>query len=211
MARRLTMVRELATVRDTGRDLAAALDLVESIEGWRPRDQAELLVRLAERVDREHAIVEIGNYRGRSTVALALGAKLGNGAQVYSVDPHLEFTGPRGGRFGREDQQHLYANLARAGVGALVSVVGLESRAVAESWRGPSVGLLFIDGDHHYEGVRADFAAWEPHLARGAIIAFDDSDFADVARAIAELERDPAHLVARGATGCIRWLQRRPG
>jgi MMP 1-O-methyltransferase len=194
-------------VRPADRDLAALLDLVESVEGWRPRDQAELLVRLAGRVERDQAIVEIGNYRGRSTVALALGAKLGHGAQIYSVDPHLDFTGPRGGRFGREDQQHLYANLARAGVGALVSVVGLPSHAVAESWRGPRVGLLFIDGDHRYEAVRADFAAWQPHLAPGAIVAFDDSDFADVARAIAELERAPAQLVVRGATGCVRWLE----
>jgi predicted O-methyltransferase YrrM len=197
-------------VRPDDRGLAAALDLVESIEGWRPRDQADLLVRLAERVERDQVIVEIGNYRGRSTAALALGAKLGHGAQVYSVDPHLDFIGPRGGRFGREDQQHLYANLARAGLGALVSVVGLDSRAVAESWRGPLVGLLFIDGDHRYKAVRADFAAWDPHLAPGAIVAFDDCDFADVARAVAELERAPARLVARGATGCIRWLQRGP-
>jgi hypothetical protein len=66
---------------------------------------------------------------------------------------------------------------------------------------------LFIDGDHRYEAVRADFAAWQPHLAPGAIVAFDDSDFADVARAIAELERAPAQLVVRGATGCVRWLE----
>ena len=162
------------------------LDLVEGVEGWLAREEAALLMDLAAAVPVREAVVELGNYRGRSTVALALGARSGGGAQVYSVDPHVDFTGPRGGRFGRHDQEHLYANLARCGVGASVSVVGLESRSVAAAWGGTGVGLLFIDGDHRYEAVRADLEVWRPHLALGARVAFDDCDFADVARLIAE-------------------------
>jgi predicted O-methyltransferase YrrM len=164
----------------------AALDTVEDVEGWLARDEAALLMDLAAAVPLRQAVVELGNYRGRSTVVLALGAREGAGAQVWSVDPHMEFTGPRGGRFGRADQAHLYANLARTGVGAWVSVVGLDSRRVAAAWAGPPVGLLFVDGDHRYEAVRADFEAWRPHLAPGARVAFDDCDFADVARLVAE-------------------------
>lgn len=200
-----------AALSDPRRGLDAELELVESVEGWLAREEVALLIGLAERVPREQAIVEIGNYRGRSTTALALGARRGGGAQVYSVDPHVAFVGPLGGRFGREDQQELYANLARAGVGAFVSVVGLDSRAVAASWRGAPVGLLFIDGDHRYEAVRADLAAWQPHLAPGAVVAFDDADFPDVARAIAELEAAPGCWVPRGARGKVRWLQAAAG
>jgi len=182
--------------------LESALELVEGVEGWLAREEAALLMDLAAAVPGREAIVELGNYRGRSTVALALGARSGGGAQVYSVDPHVEFTGPRGGRFGREDQAHLYANLARAGVGAAVSVVGLDSRRVAAAWDGPGVGLLFIDGDHRYEAVRADLDAWRAHLAPGARVAFDDCDFADVARLIAERTR--AHeLTLRGRAGKV--------
>lgn len=166
--------------------LEAELDLIESVEGWLAREEAALLMDLAAAVPAREAVVELGNYRGRSTVALALGARSGGGAQVYSVDPHVEFRGPRGGHFGRHDQEHLYANLARTGVGASVSVVGLDSRRVAAAWNGPAVGLLFIDGDHRYEAVRADLEAWRPHLAPGARVAFDDCDFADVARLIEE-------------------------
>lgn len=164
----------------------ADVALAETIEGWLAREEIELLLNLAARVPGQQSIVEIGNYRGRSTVALALGAARGAGAQVYSIDPHVDFVGPRGGRFGREDQTHLYANLTRAGVGAQVSVVGLSSRAVSSSWEGPAVGLLFIDGDHRYEAVRGDFEAWMEHLAPGAVVAFDDCDFSDVARLVAE-------------------------
>lgn len=181
----------------------ADLALVESIEGWLARAEIELLLAHAAEVPAAQAIVEIGNYRGRSTVALALGARRGNGAPVYSIDPHLEFVGPRGGRFGRADQAELYANLTRAGVGAGVHVVGLGSLPVAASWNGPAVGFLFVDGDHRYESVRADLEAWSRHLAPGAIIGFDDCDFPEVARLVAERER-AGELVARGAAGKVR-------
>lgn len=165
---------------------SAALDVVEGVEGWLAREEAALLMDLAAAVPAGQVVVELGNFRGRSSVALALGSREGSGVQVFSVDPHAEFTGPRGGRFGRADQAHLYANLARTGVGALVSVVGLDSRRAAAAFGGARIGLLFIDGDHRYEAVRADFEAWRPHLAPGARVAFDDCDFADVARLVAE-------------------------
>lgn len=187
----------------------ADLALVESIEGWLAREEIEVLLAHAARVPAGQAIVEVGNYRGRSTIALALGARRGCSAPVYSIDPHLEFVGPRGGRFGREDQAHLYANLTRAGVGAGVHVVALGSLAVASAWAGPAVGLLFLDGDHRYASVRADLEAWLPHLAPGARLAFDDCDFADVARLVAERER-AGELVPCTAAGKVRVFERRP-
>ena len=37
-----------------------------------------------------------------------------------------------------------------------------------------SVDLLFLDGDHSYEGVRADFENYAPLVRRGGLIAFHD-------------------------------------
>jgi predicted O-methyltransferase YrrM len=194
--------------------LAAAslndLARVESVEGWLGRTEIELLLGRAALVRSDHVIVEIGNYRGRSTVALALGARRGARARVYSIDPHLEFIGPRGGRFGPEDQAELYANLTRAGVGAEVHVVCLDSRAVAASWSGPRVGLLFIDGDHRYGAVRADLDAWRPHLAPEADVLFDDCDFPDVARLVRE-RVSAGQLVARAGAGKVGWFAVREG
>jgi predicted O-methyltransferase YrrM len=190
-------------------DVEAEIALVEGIEGWLAPEEIRLLIGCAARVPAAAAIVEIGNYRGRSTVALALGARRGRRAQVYSIDPHAEFVGPRGGSFGREDQAHLYANLTRAGVGAGVNVVSLGSLEIAATWSGPAVGLLFVDGDHRYEAVRADFEAWRRHLSPGAMVLFDDCDFADVARLVRERSL-AGELVDRGATGKVRWFEYRP-
>lgn len=166
--------------------LDSLVDVVDSVEGWLSRAQAALLIELAAAVPAHEAIVEIGNYRGRSTVALGLGAERG-GATVYSVDPHDEFVGARGGRFGPHDQARLYANLARTGVGARVRVVGLRSLQVARAWPQRDVHLVFLDGDHRYDAVRGDYEAWEPHLLPEAEVLFDDCDFADVNRLIGEL------------------------
>jgi predicted O-methyltransferase YrrM len=59
------------------------------------------------------------------------------------------------------------------------------SADIAASW--PClIDLLFIDGDHSYEGCRSDIEAWLPHVRRGAWVAFHDSGWEGVARAIAE-------------------------
>ncbi|MBI5364755.1 MAG: class I SAM-dependent methyltransferase [Planctomycetes bacterium] len=182
------------------------LDTVESVEGWLARSEARLLAELAGTIAPPHCALEIGNYRGRSTVALGLGARGGKGARVYSVDPHHEFIGARGGRFGGEDQAQLYANLARTGVGPQVNVVGLDSIAAARAWSSANVALFFVDGDHRYEAVRADFEAWRPHMAPRAQVLFDDADFVDVERALNELVEGGV-LVRRGRTGKIAWCE----
>jgi hypothetical protein len=69
-----------------------------------------------------------------------------------------------------------------------VRLVSLSSEQIVQDWRVP-VALLWIDGDHRYDGVRRDFESWRPHLIQGATVVFDDA--ADPAigpyRVVAEL------------------------
>lgn len=39
----------------------------------------------------------------------------------------------------------------------------------------PVCDFLFIDGDHTYEGVRADWLAWSPLVRPGGVVAFHDT------------------------------------
>jgi predicted O-methyltransferase YrrM len=45
---------------------------------------------------------------------------------------------------------------------------------VREALGGAPIDLLFIDGDHTYEGVRQDFAMYGPLVRAGGMIAFHD-------------------------------------
>jgi hypothetical protein len=130
-------------------------------------DEAELLTRLAAEVS-DGCIVEVGSWRGFSTIALARCARV----PVYAIEPHEQFQGAMGGTFGPKDRVAFFRNLLRAGAVEQVRLVNLSSEVVAPGWQSP-VGLLWIDGDHHYEAVKRDFEYWQPHLH--GPVAFHDS------------------------------------
>lgn len=50
-----------------------------------------------------------------------------------------------------------------------------DANMVAKLWEKP-IDLLFIDGDHSYEGVKQDTLAWEPKVIKGGTILFHDYD-----------------------------------
>jgi predicted O-methyltransferase YrrM len=157
---------------------------VLSVEGQiLDREICQLAV-LAGDVPADQAIVEVGSFRGRSAGALALGSREGHGSRVYCIDPHVEFTGLRGGCYGPPDQAALYSNLTRLGIGEVVSVISLPSAQAAKAWPAQSVGLLWIDGDHRYDAVLEDFTAWYPYVVPGGVIAMHDVDLDDVRRVV---------------------------
>jgi hypothetical protein len=49
----------------------------------------------------------------------------------------------------------------------------MKSEEAIKQW-GQTISLLFIDGDHVYEGVKKDFILWEPWVIKGGMIAFHD-------------------------------------
>jgi predicted O-methyltransferase YrrM len=72
----------------------------------------------------------------------------------------------------------LYRSFARPG--QEISLVRGDSHApvtaksVSERLRNQQIDLLFIDGDHTYEGVKADFEMYSPLVRPGGLIAFHD-------------------------------------
>lgn len=49
------------------------------------------------------------------------------------------------------------------------------SPTIAKKWVG-TIEVLFIDGDHSYEGCKADIDAWYPHMAKNGVMLFHDAD-----------------------------------
>lgn len=192
--------------QDKQNDIEKMLDFVMSIEGQISRAEAQTLVQLASQVNKDAVIMEIGSYRGRSTIALAFGSRLGHQNRIYSVDPHDEFEGVGGGKFGPEDQAYLYRNIIKAEVGDLVSIISLPSADAARAWSKANIGLLWIDGDHRYEAVRSDFNAWSRYLLPGAVVAFHDVDLLGVRRLIEELLQ-AGKIVKISRVGLLAWFK----
>lgn len=161
---------------------------IRKIPGLTPESVALALADMAAQVPPDHAIVELGVYQGRTALFMAWGARQGQGAHVYAIDPwdlpgeRGPYNQNRGGALGKHRKAFTdpgTRNWARYNVRAngyanQVSLIRDFSVKAAEKWSAGPVGLLFVDGDHRYDAVRADVRAWAAHLAPDAVIAFDD-------------------------------------
>jgi predicted O-methyltransferase YrrM len=159
----------------------ANLQRLRNAPGLTPEDICIRLSELARQVPGDEAIVEIGVYKGRTVSYLAFGTRQGEGAAVYGIDPwdlQDQRTQTRAQRrLGFADvttRRIAERTVQQQGMRAHVTLIRGFSTEIAESWDGPKIGLLFVDGDHTHESVRADVQAWLPHLAEGPVIAFDD-------------------------------------
>jgi predicted O-methyltransferase YrrM len=47
--------------------------------------------------------------------------------------------------------------------------------------------IIFIDGDHSYEGTKNDFNKYSPLLKKGGYLMFDDQDYDEIGRVCSEL------------------------
>jgi predicted O-methyltransferase YrrM len=172
--------------------------LSRPVDGWLTREEEETLFRLAQAVPKEQCIVELGSWFGRSAILLAGGSIQGNGPHVHAVDL-FQATGyakevleDRAGKEANDFWGRFHANMRAAGVDHQVTAIRSETAALGESWNGPPVGLLFIDADHSYEGVRHDWTAWRCRIAPQGKLAFHDYQnpaFEGVTRFVDELIR----------------------
>ena len=157
--------------------LDRVLRAIAGVEGWLSRDQAEWLWRRALEVAPPGQIVEIGSYRGRSTILLAGAAP--EGVEVVAIDPHsgndrgpqqIEGTASEG----EADHQAFLANLRKAGVGDRVRHVRLPSADAGGEVEGV-IDLLYVDGAHRYAPARDDIRDWGARVRPGGVMLVHDA------------------------------------
>jgi predicted O-methyltransferase YrrM len=140
-----------------------------TIEGWLSDAEGELLFRLAAACPQGLPVVEIGSWKGKSTVWLACGVRPLAGSLVFAIDPHEQSL---------EDPtattlDDLKQNLARSGVAQVVVPIVAASHAAATTFE-QTPGLVFVDGSHLEDAVRIDLDDWFPKLAEGGVLALHD-------------------------------------
>ena len=77
-------------------------------------DETMLLYRLAKAVQ-SGCIIEVGSYRGRSTVFLGRKSLDGNRPQIYDIDQYENFVGALDGVFGPKDRTAFYQAMLATG------------------------------------------------------------------------------------------------
>jgi predicted O-methyltransferase YrrM len=176
-----------------------SLEAGANIEGLLEEREGLCLYVLAWRAATLGDVVEIGSWKGRSTWYLARALEdVGSRFRVVAVDPHLEDTA-----------EAFSANIARSGLAARIDPRSGYSHDVARAFDRP-VGMLWIDGDHSYRGVREDFEDWFPKLAVGGWIAFHDTvnHWYGPTRLVRELLMSRNDLRRIGVMGMITYAQK---
>ena len=151
--------------------------LPPDVEGWLTEAQARRLDAAARSVAAGGRIVEIGSFRGRSTIVLARAAA--EGAELVAVDPHLgSDRGPQeiaeDRALGDSDAETFAANLARAGVADRVRHVRRRSAEALDAVEGP-IDVLYVDGAHRFGPARADVRDWGARVRSGGRMLVHDS------------------------------------
>lgn len=160
---------------DVNEAVEQALRLSRAIPGFLGEHEARFLAVLVACTPADGAIVEIGSFKGKSTVLLAsVAARYGLGP-VVAIDPHTapSATDPSLPT-GASSYDEFVAGLRAANLEKHVEAHRTFSREVAKGWNRP-VRLLWIDGEHTYKGAKEDFDLFSPFLSNGAVIALHDA------------------------------------
>ncbi|MBI2278903.1 MAG: class I SAM-dependent methyltransferase [Candidatus Brennerbacteria bacterium] len=147
----------------------------ENVGGWLTEAEGLSLYNAAKKIKHGNVVVEIGSWKGKSTICLGNGSKDGNKVKIFAVDPHI----------GSSEHQKMFnnkvdtfeefkQNINRAGIAEFVEPIRDTSENAARNFS-QKIEFIFIDGAHEYSFVRLDFRLWFPRVMNNGVLAFHDS------------------------------------
>lgn len=183
---------------------------IETVEGYLAPNEIRFLALLAACPTATGEILEIGSFKGKSTVILAKSAALaGDGEGVNAVDPMTAPSETDPDLKGDESSlADFRRNIESQGVADRINFHQAFSYDLAQNWDKP-LRLLWIDGDHTYKGTRLDFEGFAPHLNDRGIVAIHDvlHEFDGGIRVFMEHVLLSPNFGACGFVGSIAWAQ----
>lgn len=132
--------------------------------------------RLYELSGGSNQIAEIGSYIGASACCFGASATANKNIQIICIDTWNNDAMTEGNRDTWTEFKNNTADFSEH----VIPVRGF-STDVVEQVRAitPALDLLFVDGDHSYEGVKADWEAYKDFLRPGSIVIFHDYGWAE--------------------------------
>jgi hypothetical protein len=154
---------------------------IDRVPGFLTLEEGYTLFKLAETWPIDGDTIEIGSFKGRSTCFLGTGCRLGGKGKVIAVD-HFKGS-PEHQKGGHEETKEIVtagstfgafqSNINFFQLGDIVVPLSGSSAAVSGEYDGRA-RMLFIDGDHSFDGTRTDYDSWEAHVQKLGIICFHD-------------------------------------
>lgn len=142
-----------------------------SIEGWLSKNESLLLYLLAK--SSPGNIVEIGSWKGKSTVVLGQAVKENGRGVVYAIDPHKGEYGLMNGKL-LPTFVEFRKNIKNAGLENFVKPLVKTSQIANKNWH-KDISLLFIDGLHDPENALLDYRLWNKYIIDNGYIVLHDA------------------------------------
>ena len=147
--------------------------------------QAEGLAKLCKWANQNGAVgkcVEIGSYSGEGTVVLADHFK-----EVLAVDPWENGYDPNDVASHQCPMEDVFnAFTERTKIKGNINFSRGKSLDALEFVADGSLDLVYVDGDHRYEGALADIKGWLPKIRKGGCMTGHDFSFPTVRQALSE-------------------------
>jgi hypothetical protein len=149
--------------------------------GWFSEPEMEYIATIAEK---SKVIVEIGSFKGRSTLALAQNTS----GIVYAVD-HWEGSPEHKDHLSGYPRGWLFDEFT-VNLEGITNVWPISrSSAQTAAWfraTGRTADFVFVDGSHDFASVKNDIENWMPLLADGGVLAGHDygDGWPDVEKAV---------------------------
>lgn len=152
------------------REFKSVYGCIDKVPGFlKSPMQERWFFKTALEASNDAVIVEIGSFKGRSTVSFGFGCR-NTKRHIYAIDL---FEGDGADYGSGEFENAFIANIEMCKLSQYVTPIKKHSMEVAETWSLP-IDVLFIDGSHEYEDVKADFNAFYPFVKKDGVIAFHD-------------------------------------
>ncbi len=180
------------------------IDDLSDVEGYLSDSDILLLRFLARECSGIGCVVEIGSWKGKSTIALSQGSKNGAHIEIYSVDHH------HGSEEHLEKKKKVYTlkdfkkNIEKYEMDDIVIPLVKTSSQAAKNFK-KKIELLFIDGDHTYKSVKQDLKLWFPKVIVGGVIALHDNYWDGPRKVIDEYMKDNPTFMSVKEMGSITY------
>ena len=135
----------------------------QEIDGLISEYDAETLYEAAKRLPQKAIIVEVGTFKAKSTICMALGLAKNhnNNAKIYSFDILHD--------------PEATQNIKKAGVTKYITLIQSKSPPPKSKWnKNTTIDLLYIDGNHEAPYPENDLKYWLPRLKYGGKLIMDD-------------------------------------
>lgn len=178
------------------------IETAQEIESSVTKKQCQILFDLAK--ESRNSIVELGSWKGRSSVVLAAGSIDGHKIQVYCIDtwencdihPYKDFF----------PEWSLY--IKWLGLDDIVTAIKMDISRASREVKWEPISLLFIDAWHTYESTKNNFNDWIKLLDKDGVVVFHDycEPWSGVIKFVDELRNNDFYVVLiKEGMAIVRW------